>query len=383
MKIKANDMLLILFSCILLVSCERKAATGVTKSGLKKEAFQTMVNGDATQLFTLTNPAGMEVCITNYGGRIVSLLVPDAKDEFQDVVLGFDNIEEYISRPSSFGATVGRFANRIAKGRFVLDSDTIQLDVNSGEHTIHGGKEGWQYQVFDAHQLDDSTLVLTYESPDGEGGFPGRVAVEVTYTVTHNNAIAIDYVAQTDKKTIINMTNHSFFNLSGDPGKTVLDDVLYVNANQYTPLDTGLITTGEILPVSGSPFDFNTPLSIREGMGRGHLHNQLNITHGIDHNFVLNTGGNPATVAARLYSPKSGISMEVYTDQPGIQVYTGNMLDGSRIGKKGKAYDKQAAICLETQQFPDSPNKPDWPTTSLEVGQTYRHSCRYQFGVNR
>ena len=381
MRIGTNNILLTLFAGMALTSCSRQMHTELTKSGLDKEAFQTVVNGDSTNLFVLTNPAGMEVCITNYGGRVVSLLVPNNNGEFRDVVLGFDNIEEYISKPSSFGATVGRFANRIAHGRFVLDNDTIQLDINSGEHTIHGGRDGWQYQVFDARQLNDSTLLLTYESPDGEGGFPGRVTVEVTYTVTHNGALAIDYVAQTDRKTVINMTNHSFFNLSGNPSNTVLDDILYVNANQYTPLNEGLITTGEILPVAGSPFDFNVPLGIREGMDRDSLHGQLGIAQGIDHNFALNTGGKPEVLAARLYSPKSGITMEVYTNEPGIQVYSGNMLDGSRIGKNGQAYHKQAAICLETQHFPDSPNKPNWPSTVLEAGETYHSTCIYQFGV--
>ncbi len=382
-KVTLSNIVFALFVVAAVVSCNQQEHAEITKSGLVKQDFQTVVNGDSTDLFVLSNAAGMEVCITNYGGRIVSLMVPDQAGVLQDVVLGFDHIEEYTSKSSSFGATVGRFANRINKGRFVLDGDTLQLDINSGEHTIHGGRDGWQYQVFAARQPDDSTLVLSYAAPDGQGGFPGNVAVEVTFTVTGNNALVIDYSGSTDKKTVVNMTNHSFFNLSGDAGKTVLDDVLYVNANAYTPLDTTLITTGEILPVTDTPFDFNAPLSIGEGMARDSSHGQLRIASGIDHNFVLNTGGNVDMLAARLYSPQSGITLDVYTNEPGMQVYTGNMLDGSRVGKKEQPYHKQTAICLETQHFPDSPNKPHWPTTVLEPGQTYHSTCIYQFGVHK
>jgi len=364
---------------IALAACNPEPNVQLTKSGLDRQRFQTVVNGDSTDLYVLTNAAGMEVCVTNYGGRIVSLMVPDAAGEFRDVVLGFDNIDAYTSQPSSFGATMGRVANRINQGRFVLDGDTVQLDRNSGEHTIHGGAQGWRQQVFGAAQPNDSTLVLAYVSPDGEGGFPGEVNVTVTFAVNERNELAISYAAETTKRTVINMTNHSFFNLSGDPTNTVLEDVLYVNADRYTPLDSTLITTGELLPVAGTPFDFTVPVRIGDAIARDSAHAQLKIAAGIDHNMVLNTGGDVGKLAARLHSPLSGIALEVYTDEPGMQVYTGNMLDGSQVGKGGKPFGKQTAVCLETQHFPDSPNKPHWPSTVLEPGDTYQSTCIYRF----
>ncbi|WP_188505543.1 aldose epimerase family protein [Parapedobacter pyrenivorans] len=360
-------------------ACAPQPAGQSTKSGLNRHDFQTVVNGDLTDLYVLTNAAGMEACITNYGGRVVSLMVPDTTGEFHDVVLGFDNIDAYVSQPSSFGATMGRVTNRINQGRFVLDGDTIQLDRNNGAHTIHGGAAGWRQQVFKADQPNDSTLMLAYRSPDGEGGFPGEVTVAVTFVVNQRNELAIAYEASTTEKTVINMTNHSFFNLSGDVGNTILADVLYVNADRYTPLDTTLITTGELLPVAGTPLDFRTPIPIGKAMARDSMHAQLDIAQGIDHNLVLNTDGDMSKLAARLYSPARGIALEVYTDEPGLQVYTGNMLDGSQTGKNGQSFDKQTAICLETQHFPDAPNKPDWPSTVLEPGETYRSTCIYRF----
>ncbi|SEL31887.1 aldose epimerase family protein [Parapedobacter koreensis] len=374
-----RNILPLLFVGMLAACNGPQPGSQITKSGLDRRNFQTIVDGDSTDLFTLGNSRGMEVCITNYGGRIVSLMVPDTAGEFRDVVLGFDHIDEYTAQPSSFGATVGRYANRIDKGRFLFDGDTIQLAANSGVHTIHGGYEGWQYKVFDAQQPNDSTLVLSYVSPDGEGGFPGEVRVDVSYAINPSNELVISYEVQTTEKTVINVTNHSFFNLSGDPGNNILDDVLYVNASQYTPLDTTLITTGEVLPVTGTPFDFTKAIPIGDGMARDSTHAQLQIAKGIDHNFVLNSGGNINELAARLYSPRSGITLEVYTNEPGIQVYTGNMLDGSRVGKSRIPYHKQAAVCLETQHFPDSPNKPEWPSTVLEPGATYKSICTYRF----
>lgn len=365
----------------LLAACSHQPDMPTTRSGLDKHDFQTVVNGDSTDLYILRNANGMEACITNYGGRVVSLMVPDATGGFRDVVQGFDHIDAYTAQPSSFGATMGRFANRIANGRFVLDGDTVQLDRNSGQHTIHGGGEGWRAQVFAAEQPDDSTLVLSYTSPDGESGFPGEVTVSVTFALNQRNELAISYEAETTEKTIINLTNHSFFNLAGDPAKTVLDHILYVNAMQYTPLDSTLITTGEILPVAGTPFDFTEPVSLGTALASDSSHTQLQLASGIDHNFVLDTDGSIDELAARLYAPSSGIAMEVYTNEPGLQVYTGNMLDGSRTGKEGVPYGKQTAICLETQHFPDAPNKPHWPTTVLEPGNTYTSACIYRFSV--
>lgn len=375
-----NTSLLIVLLSALLGSC-KDTYEQKTASGLERKNFQSQVNGKQTDLFTLKNKSGAEVCITNYGGRIVSLMVPDRDNQLQDVVLGFDNVHEYVDKPSSFGATVGRFANRIAYGKFLLDDDTISLNLNNGVHTIHGGTEGWQNQVFDAEQPSDSLLVLRYVSKDGEAGFPGEVQVKVTFTFNDSNALKIDYFAETDKKTVINMTNHSFFNLSGNPETNILDHVLLVNADAYTPLDEELITTGTLENVASTPFDFTSPISVKDALQRDSLHEQLQLAKGFDHNYVLRTNGKLETPAAELYSPATGISLDVHTTEPGMQVYTGNMLDGSRKGKSGIYYHKQTGLCLEPQHYPDSPNKPEWPSTILEPGTAYTSSSIYQFGV--
>lgn len=381
---KKNQIrLLSVLIAIFVGACQSQVEEQKTASGLDRKNFERIVNGQEADLFTLRNKSGAEVCITNYGGRIVSLMVPDRDGQLQDVVLGFDNIHEYVDKPSSFGATVGRFANRIAYGKFVLDGDTISLDVNDGEHTIHGGAEGWRSQVFDAEQPADNSLILSYVSKDGEAGFPGEVKVKVTFTLNEGNALKIDYLAETDKKTVINMTNHSFFNLSGNPEHTILDHVLLVNADSYTPLNEELITTGTLENVASTPFDFTSPISVKDALLRDSLHEQLLRAQGFDHNYVLRTPGKLDVPAAEVCSPSSGITLDVYTNEPGIQVYTGNMLDGSRTGKNGVAYQKQTGLCLEPQHFPDSPNKPEWPSTILEPGQQYTSSSIYRFGVKK
>lgn len=377
----ANTLTCGLMAMAFLAACNHEPDGSRTLSGLDRQNFQSVINGDSTDLYVIRNANGMEACITNYGGRLVSLMVPDATGKFLDVVQGFAHIDEYTAEPSSFGATMGRFANRIDRGRFILDGDTVQLDRNNGEHTIHGGGAGWRGQVFEANQPNDSTLVLAYVSPDGESGFPGEVTVNVTFTVNQRNELAIQYAAETTEKTIINLTNHSFFNLSGDHTQTVLDDILYVNAARYTPLDSTLITTGEMLSVAGTPLDFTEPVRIGTALAKNPSHVQLQIAGGIDHNFVLDTDGRTDELAARLYSPRSGIVLEVFTNEPGMQVYTGNMLDGSRSGKENVPYAKQTAICLETQHFPDAPNKPHWPTTVLEPDEKYASTCIYRFLV--
>lgn len=365
----------------LFLSCNRAEQSNNTTSGLDPQHFQRVVDGKRTNLFVLRNAAGAEACITNYGGRIVSLLVPDSRGELRDVVLGFDSLDDYTAGPSSFGATIGRFANRISEGKFELDGDTIRLDVNSGNHSIHGGYHGWQYQVFHATQPSDSTLSLSYVSPDGEGGFPGTVVVDVNFRLAHDNALHIEYHAETDRKTVVNMTNHSFFNLSGDARQTVLDHVLFVRASHFTPLTETSVPTGEIWPVAGTAFDFTQPLAIGSATQRDSLREQLQRTQGLDHNFILDTEGDPTVLAASLYSPESGIAMEVFTNEPGLQVYTGNMLDGSRTGKGQVPFHKHTAICLETQHFPDSPNNPHFPSTILEPGQRYYSVCTYRFSA--
>lgn len=376
-----NTLFLIVFLVAILGSC-KDADVKKTASGLVRKDFQSIVNGRETDLFTLKNKSGAEICITNYGGRIVSLVVPDRNGTPRDVVLGFDQIQEYVTQPSSFGATVGRFANRIAYGKFPLDGDTITLDRNDGEHTIHGGAMGWQNQVFDAEQPADSLLVLRYVSKDGEAGFPGEVHAKVTFTLNEKNALKIDYLAETDKKTVVNMTNHSFFNLSGDAENTILDHVLMVNADAYTPLNAELITTGELDEVASTVFDFNRPIAIEDALQRDSLHDQLQLAQGFDHNYVLRAP-TLKTLAARAYAPSTGISLDVYTTEPGLQVYTGNMLDGSRKGKKGIMYQPRVGLCLEPQHYPDSPNKPTWPSTMLETGERYTSTTMYQFGIKK
>lgn len=354
----------------------------LTLSGLNPKEFQTMINGDSVQLYTLKNDKGMEVCITNFGGRIVSVMVPDKTGDMKDVVLGFDSIVDYINVPSDFGASIGRYANRIKQGQFILDGDTIHLPQNNFGHCLHGGPKGWQYQVYKANLLNDSTLELTRFSPDGDSNFPGNVTATVTYQLTDDNAIDIKYAATTDKKTIINMTNHSYFNLSGNPANAATDHILYVNADSYTPVDSTFMTTGEIVTVKNTPMDFNTPKTIGQDIDKFDFV-QLKNGNGFDHNWVLNTAGDISKVAARLNSPVSGITLEVFTSEPGIQVYTGNFLDGTVTGKKGIVYNQRASVCLETQHYPDSPNKTEWPSVVLEPGQTYNSECIYKFSVEK
>ena len=377
-----KQILLVGLSTLMLMACQQKPDKVSTLSGLDPVKFSTEVNHSQTNLYTLKNKSGMEVCITNFGGRIVSIMVPDKDGKMQDVVLGFDNIDDYIRIPSDFGASIGRYANRIAQGRFVLDNDTIQLPQNNFGHCLHGGPQGWQYQVYDANLIDNTTLELTRLSPDGDENFPGNVTAKVTFKLSDDNALDIKYSATTDKKTIINMTNHSYFNLSGDPSQPATDHILYVNADNYTPVDSTFMTTGEIIPVKDTPMDFITPKAIGQDITKYDFV-QLKNGNGYDHNWVLNTNGDITKPAARLTSPQSGITLEVYTNEPGIQVYTGNFLDGTVKGKKGVVYNQRASVCLETQHFPDSPNKPRWPSVYLEPGQTYSSHCIYKFSVEK
>ena len=364
---------------VLLTGCNKKT---ITASGLNPDDFKATYNGAETGLYTLTNGTGMEVCITNFGGRIVSIMVPDRDGVLQDVVLGFDNISDYFpeNNQSDFGAAIGRYANRIAQGKITIDGTEYQLPKNNFGHCLHGGPTGWQYQVFDVVEADSTHIELLRVSPDGDNNFPGEVRAYVTYTLTKNNKLKIDYEATTDAPTVINMTNHSYFNLSGNPEfHSIGDDLLCVNARNYTPVDSTYMTTGEIVPVKNTPFDFTTPSLIKAFIDA--KHEQIKNGNGYDHNFVLDTGGDMSKVAALLYSPASGITMMVYTDEPGIQVYTGNFLDGTVTGKKGIVYNKRHAICLETQHYPDSPNKPDWPSVILRPGETYKSHTVFAFSV--
>ena len=377
-----NHILIAGIATLMLASCAQKNQTELTLSGLNPTKFQTVVNDAQTDLYTLKNKAGMEVCITNFGGRIVSIMVPDKNGEMKDVVLGFDSIADYINVPSDFGASIGRYANRINQGKMVLDSDTIQLPKNNFGHCLHGGPKGWQYQVYEANPIDETTLELTRFSPDGDANFPGNLTAKVLFKLTDDNAIDIKYSATTDKKTVINMTNHSYFNLSGNPSKAATDHILYVNADNYTPVDQTYMTTGEIVPVKDTPMDFTTPKAVGRDITNFDFI-QLKYGNGYDHNWVLNTNGDIKKLAAKLTSPESGISLEVYTNEPGIQVYTGNFLDGTAKGKKGIVYNQRASVCLETQHYPDSPNKPQWPSVILEPGQTYNSECIFKFSVEK
>ncbi len=350
-----------------------------TLSGLDSQAFEGEKNGKATALYTLKNQNGVEVCITNFGGRLVSIMVPDKDGKMTDVILGFDNVNDYMTIPSDFGASIGRYANRIGAGTFEIDGVTYNVDKNNNGNCLHGGAEGWQYQVYTAEQTDPQTLVLTLDSVDGEMGFPGNVTAKVTYKLTDENAVDIVFEGVTDKATVMGMTNHAYFNLSGNPAVEATDHILYINADRFTPTDELLIPTGEILPVEGTPMDFRTPKAVGQDINVDY--EALNFGRGYDHNWVLCTDGDLAALAFSLYSPVTGILLEGYTDQPGVQVYSGNFLDGTVVGKKGIAYPMRASVCLETQKFPDSPNNPEWPSTTLRPGETYTHRCIYKFSV--
>lgn len=375
-------------ACCLMSACGvQNGNNATTVSGLSTAAFDTTINNKPVKLYTLSNNNGMEVCITNFGGRIVSLVVPDKNGKQTDVVLGYDNIAQYadsVNSPSDFGAAIGRYANRINKGKLNIDGKDIQLPINNYGHCLHGGPSGWQYQVYDAKQLNDTTLQLTILSKDGDNNFPGNVKASVTYTLKSNNSLDIAYRATTDKETVINMTNHSYFNLNGDPSKDVENCILYINADKYTPSDSTFMTTGEIAKVDNTPMDFRKPTEIGKNVNNFSF-DQIKNAMGIDHNWCLNTykngKGDDTKVAASLYSPKTGIMLEVYTNEPGIQVYTGNFLNGKVKGKKGIAYNKHASCCLETQKYPDTPNKKDWPTANLKPGEEYYSHCVFKFNI--
>ena len=363
-------------------------SNNLTLSGLDTAHFESNIEGRATHLYTMRNSKGTEVCITNFGARSVSIMVPDRKGVMHDVVLGYDNIAQYADRvnfSSDFGAAIGRYANRINKGQITVDGKTIQLPQNNYGHCLHGVPTVWLYQVYDGCQLNDSTLQMTLLSPDGDNNFPGAVTAIVTYTLTHDNAIDIRYEATTTKKTVINMTNHSYFNLNGDPSHDGENQMLYINADRYTPADTTYMTTGEELSVAGTPMDFRRFTALSKDINNQQFDMTRN-AHGFDHNWCLNTWhkgkGNDKVVAAALYSPTTGIRLDVYTDEPGIQIYTGNFLKASFAAKHGLRYPRHASVCLETQHFPDSPNKPQWASPWLEPGQKYTSHCRYQFSVS-
>lgn len=370
---------LTLAAALALIGCQSSKENATTKSGLDPEKFITTVDGKNVALYTLVNKNGVEACITNYGGRVVSLMVPDKNGAFKDVVLGHDSIADYINIDGNFGALIGRYGNRINQGRFAIDGVEYQLPQNNYGHCLHGGPKGFHHSVWDAEQLNDSTLSLTLQSPDGEDGFPGNINVNVVYTVTSDNGLNIDYTATTDAPTILNLTNHSYFNLSGDPSKDMLDQILWFDADGFTPIDSTFMTSGEILTVAGTPFDFTTPKAL--GADIENEDEQLANGLGYDHNMVLREGRDITAAAVSVYAPTSGIKMEIFTCEPGIQFYAGNFLDGTVKGKNGIAYPRRSAVCLESQHFPDSPNKPQWASVVVRPGETYKSYCKYKFSV--
>ena len=367
-------------AALLMAACTPKAEKA-TDSGLLQSNFRTEVDGKKTDLYILRNKNNMEVCITNFGGRIVSVMVPDKDGQMRDVVLGFDSIQDYVSKPSDFGASIGRYANRINQGKFTLDGVEYQLPRNNYGHCLHGGPQGFQYRVYDAVQLNPQELQLTYVAKDGEEGFPGNITCKVLMKLTDDNAIDIQYEAETDKPTIVNMTNHSYFNLDGDAGSNA-EHLLTIDADYYTPVDSTFMTTGEIVPVEDTPMDFRTPMPVGERINDFDFV-QLKNGNGYDHNWVLNAKGDINRRAASLKSQKTGIVLDVYTNEPGVQVYAGNFLDGSLTGKKGITYNQRASVCLETQKYPDTPNKPEWPSAVLRPGEKYMSQCIFKFSVDK
>jgi aldose 1-epimerase len=382
-KFLSSSLLIAAAGLWMLTSCQSKPkeeAEQPTQSGLLRSNFQS----EETDLYTLTNANGMEVCFTNFGGRIVSIMVPNKDGQLIDVCLGHDNIDDYIkfgNEGCNFGALIGRYGNRIGNAKFTLDGQEYQLIANNNMNSLHGGGPvAFHNRIWEANQVDNQTLEFTTTSPDGEDGYPGNISVKVTYKLGDDNSLAITYQGSTDKPTVLNLTNHCYFCLSGDPTKDALDEVLYLNANQYTPVDEYVLATGEIADVEGTPFDFRTPTRIGDRIDDT-TNVQIKNGNGYDHNWILATNGDINAVAGTLYDPTSGVQMDMYTDQPGMQFYAGNFLDGSFIGKKGIAYPRRSALCFETQHYPDSPNHPEFPTTTLLPGEEYNTTTIYKFSV--
>jgi aldose 1-epimerase len=341
--------------------------------------FEQTIDGKQTHFYTLKNKNGAQAAVTNYGGHLISVLVPDKSGKLTDVVIGFDSIAGYKKALSSFfGATIGRYGNRIAKGHFVLDGKRYDLFINNKPNTLHGGKKGFNDVVWDGKQVNDQTIELTYVSPDMEEGYPGALTTKVTYELTDDNAIKISYEATTDKNTVVNLTNHSYFNLNGIGSGTILDHSLQLSAANYTPVDTTLIPTGKVEPVAGTPFDFSKAATI--GSRVNDKNDQLTAGKGYDHNFVLDKHDITTPVATAI-GDKSGIKLQVFTDEPAIQFYSGNFMAGANTLLGGGKDEHRSGFCLETQHYPDSPNQPQFPSTELKPGQTYKTVTIYKFSV--
>lgn len=355
----------------------KKAEPQVTES-----AFGTLADGGKVTLYTLTNAAGAQAKIINYGAIVVSLMVPDRQGQLRDVVLGYDDLAAYAKDKDFFGSIVGRYGNRIGAGKFTLDGKTYQLDLNNGANHLHGGSQGFYKKLWKGEAVNGKGgpgVKLTYVSKDGEQGYPGTVTLTVTYTLTPDNGLRLDYDGTTDKPTILNPTNHSYFNLSGDATHTILDEELTIDADKTTPVGPGLIPTGKLADVAGTPMDFRKPTAI--GAHIDAKDEQLELGKGYDHNWVLRKPGKKVRKVAELRDPTSGIVMQILTDQPGLQFYSGNFLSGTIHGKKGVAYNHRTALCLEAQDFPDSPNHPNFPSAVLKPGQHYHQTTIYKFSA--
>jgi aldose 1-epimerase len=353
-----------------------------SKAQIKPEAFHRTIDGSQVDLYTLKNSNGLEANITNYGGIVVSLTVPDKSGKLGDVVLGYDTLNDYIGNTPYFGALIGRYGNRIAKGRFTIGGVEYQLAQNNDSNALHGGRKGFDKVVWQAEKVDGSdgpALKLTYTSKDGEEDYPGTLKCTVTYTLTNKNELKIEYAAETDKPTFVNLTHHSYFNLKDGGASDILGHELMIKASKFTPVDKGLIPTGELKAVAGTPFDFNKPTPI--GTRIASEDEQLIFGKGYDHNWVLDRQGKDLELVASVYEPTSGRFMEVLTTEPGLQFYAGNFLDGTNKGKAGIVYQHRTGFCLETQHFPDSPNHPDFPTTELKPGERYTQTTVYRFST--
>lgn len=384
-------------TALALSACGTASDSQMTVSGLNPADFDSTINGKKTELVTIKNNNGMEVCLTNYGGRVVSVSVPDKNGKATDVVLGYDNIRQYadtLNSPSDFGSSVGRYANRIKNAKLTVAGKTYNLTPNDNGNTLHGGANtGWQNKVYDVQSKTDSSVVFTITSPDGDNGFPGTVKATATYTVKSDNTLDIVFQATTDKETVINMTNHSYFNLNGDPSKVGDNMVVYINADNFTPSDTLYIPTGEIRKVEGTPMDFRKPHALSKDINN-FSYDQIKNATGFDHNWCLNTfkdgKGDDKTVAASLYSPVTGILMEVYTNEPGIQMYTGNFQGTGIACKHGIKYPKHVSVCFESQKYPDSPTKItnktvgwEYSNPYLKPGEKYYSHLAYKFSVKK
>jgi len=368
-----------IFAVLLLMSCVAfAAAQSVTKQSYGKTAA-----GENVDLYTLRNSKGVEAKITNYGGIVVSLKVPDRNGKFDDVVLGFNDLESYLTKNDPYmGALIGRYGNRIAKGRFTLNGVEYKLAVNNGENHLHGGLKGFDKVVWTGRDMKTPTgpaVVLTYLSKDGEEGYPGNLNVRVVYTLTNNNELKIDYSATSDKDTVTNLTHHSYFNLAGEGNGDILNHTVTINANRFVPTDAGSIPTGELKSVAGTPFDFLKATAIGARINQDD--EQLKFGNGYDHTWVIN--GRGMRLAATAYEATSGRVMQVWTTEPGVQFYTGNFLNGTLTGKSGKIYARRTGFCFETQHYPDSPNQPSFPTTTLKKGATYKSTTIYRFSSKR